>query len=1631
MIFALGLKQRWVALKLVMATGLIALNAFAAPVITQQPTNQSVVMGETGSFSIVAQGEGTLAYQWQWLDPYNPAWADLELDNFRYEGVRTATLQLVSTVHIIGGTQFRCVVTNATGSTTSQAAAVSYTYPPPIIGPLPETQTKLTGSSLLLYPGVSSYGYYPTYQWQKNEQDIPGATDFFYEITSLQLGDAGRYRLVATNAIGSTFSNSSVVNVLVPAPVVSAEGGYGFSVFLRDDGSAWGVGYGPAYGQPTAAASGATYAMGEVAKVAAGYAHTLFLKRDGSLWYAGTILGSVNGQSYSAPIQIATGVVDIAAGLATSFFIKADATLWAFGRNTSGELGDGTLEHRMSPVQVASNVRQVAAGSFRSFYVKMDGTLWSVGLNQSGALGDGTYQDRRLAVQVASSVRSVHTDANTDMVAFLKTDATLWGMGALGLLLPNINNDSVPQPVELATQVSDVAVGSSHILYIKMDDTLWSRGGNWQGQLGDGSFIDRRGSVQIASGVKAVGAGANYSLFVTPEGMLWGMGNVDLSSSVRGDGATPFLIASTPLDPPAIPTDVSATGGSDFRGILVSWTAVTGAVGYEIWRNTTADLANASKVATVGLAPSYRDDTVSGAASYYYWVKATNSGGSSGYSEVVSGVPSALQAPSILQHPQNRATPIGQGVVFSVIADGVPAPTYRWQRLPTGTSTWLEIDTTQPLTYGYANTAELEVYIFSTLLSHQGDQFRCIVTNAVGSVISNSATLTIAKAAMTRVSAGRYHSLQLDAESKLFASGANTHGQLGIGMNTNSSVSRRVSIPDRPIAAVAAGAQHSLILTTDHELWVAGYNATGQLGDGTLLAKSTPFQVATEVVAIAAGVTHSAYVKTDGTLWTTGGNDSGQLGNGTTTDRSLPVQVAPDVIDVSVGVAQTYFVKFDGTLWGMGDLNGSGLPVSTPVQIASNVKSVSAGAYHAIFIKHDGTLWGVGLNNHGQLGNSTTTDAVAPVQIASGVKSASAGYFYNAYIKNDKTLWLVGRNTFGQLGDGTTTSRHVPFQLAADVRSVSASEGYTLFAKNDGTLWATGIDAQGQFGNAETATVNIPISISFGFTVAPVAPVGLAATSISAGRVRLTWQPAGNAVHYEVWRNATNDSTTATQIASGVTWAIYEDIGSGLEAAYYWIKAVNSGGTSAFSASVSPGAGLSPPVITTELQSQTVNVGTSVSFFVNATGLAPLSYQWIKGTETISGATSATYTLPSVVVTDAGDYRVVVSNSAGSATSAVATLTVNKLTQSIAFGALADRDYTLVPIALSATASSGLSVAFSVVSGPGTINGNELTLTGTGTLTVRAAQSGNATYAAASVVNRSFVISKATATVTLGGLNVTYDGSSKAASVTTNPANLSHDILYNGAQATPTNAGSYAVAATINDANYSGSASGTLVIAKATQTIEFAGPANQVFSVTPITLSATASSGLPVSLTVVSGPASVSGTTLTLTGFGTVTLRATQTGDANHEAATPVDQSFVVSSNYEVWRQGVFTAEELLNAAISGPNADPDHDGFANLVEYALGLEPKIPSTQNLPVVAFLQGEWTYTYSYSSDRADVLFLVEACTDLSAWTSVGVGGGSLIGSENGRDTVRVIYLGGSTNAVFFRLKVLLEPVTREP
>ncbi len=205
---------------------------------------------------------------------------------------------------------------------------------------------------------------------------------------------------------------------------------------------------------------------------------------------------------------------------------------------------------------------------------------------------------------------------------------------------------------------------------------------------------------------------------------------------------------------------------------------------------------------------------------------------------------------------------------------------------------------------------------------------------------------------------------------------------------------------------------------------------------------------------------------------------------------------------------------------------------------------------------------------------------------------------------------------------------------------------------------------------------------------------------------------------------------------------------------------------------------------------------------------------------------------------------------------AAATLALSNLTQ-IYNGSPKSATVTTTPSGL-----SGVSVTY---------DGSATAPTNAGSYAVVASLT-NQDYVASDATG-TLTINKAAATVVLNGLTQTYDGTPRVVTATTTPAGLTVEITYDGSATAPTNAGSYAIAATVNDPNYEGSTTGTLVVNKADQTIAFAALADKTFGDPDFSVSATATSGLGVSFAA-SGKCTVSVTNVHLTGAGSCSITA-------------------------------------------------------------------------------------------------------------------------------------------------------------
>jgi rubredoxin len=300
-----------------------------------------------------------------------------------------------------------------------------------------------------------------------------------------------------------------------------------------------------------------------------------------------------------------------------------------------------------------------------------------------------------------------------------------------------------------------------------------------------------------------------------------------------------------------------------------------------------------------------------------------------------------------------------------------------------------------------------------------------------------------------QIACGYAHNTAIKTDGTLWSWGYNGWGQLGDSTLGNKSSPVQTIAGGTNWKQVAGGWNHTAAIKTDGTLWLWGIGNNGALAEASRTNKSSPIQTitgGTNWKQVACGYNFNAAIKTDGTLWTWGYNNVGQLGDSTVVSKSSPVQTIAGGTNwkqVACGFYHTSAIKTDGTLWSWGDNALGALGDSTtvtktsPVQTiagGTNWKQVSISSQATAAIKTDGTLWSWGYNANGALGDSTTVTKSSPVQtIAGGTnwKQVAGGEYHVAAIKTDGTLWVWGDNSFGALGDSTAVSKSSPVQTIA------------------------------------------------------------------------------------------------------------------------------------------------------------------------------------------------------------------------------------------------------------------------------------------------------------------------------------------------------------------------------------------------------------------------------------------------------------------------------------------------------------------------------------------------------------------------------------------------------------------------
>lgn len=649
-------------------------------------------------------------------------------------------------------------------------------------------------------------------------------------------------------------------------------------------------------------------------------------------------------------------------------------------------------------------------------------------------------------------------------------------------------------------------------------------------------------------------------------------------------------------------------------------------------------------------------------------------------------------APVFTTQPTDASSPVGQSTPFTVAMSTSTSFGYffyQWQIQPAGSGSWSDLSNGGA--YSATTTASFRVV---ASLAMNGDKFRCVVTNTAGTSTSNIVTLTTGsipsittQPSSSTVSAGQTASLSVAATGT--APLAYQWSRYGVAVS--GATGATLTIPD----AQAANAGAYTVRITN-----AFGAANSNVGSLVVNPAAPTISVQPVSAAVTAGQTVTLSVTASGTSplsyqWRKGGSsiggatastlsfnsiavsDTGSydvvvsngVGSATSSAATLTVSAAtvaptittpPGSIVATVGAPVTFTAAANGSpaptfQW---QKNGVNVPGATSSSLSFTSVAVSdAGSYTVIATNSAGSATSVAATL------TVNVPAIAPSITAQPVSSTvTAGNSASFSVSASGTAPLTYQwSKDGSVLTGATSSTYTlgSAQLA-DAGSYTVVVGNTAgsVASNAATLSVTAAPVAPSIStHPQSTTVTTGNSVQFSVVAAGTAPLSY------------QWKKNGTAL-------------------SGATAAVFTLNSAALsDAADYTVVITNLAGSATSSvATLTVTAAPTPPAISTQPQSATVTAGNTVTFTVVSIGSAPLSYQWSKNGSPISGATSASLSLSNVQIGAAADYTVVVTNSAGSATSNPATLVVN--------AALIAPSIDTAP--QSATVSAGSPAAFTV-----------------------------------------------------------------------------------------------------------------------------------------------------------------------------------------------------------------------------------------------------------------------------------------------------------------------------------------------
>jgi alpha-tubulin suppressor-like RCC1 family protein len=444
--------------------------SYGPPIFHQHPVSQLGYSGGQCQLTATASGEWPISYQW-WHEG-------------RPLGGATQATLILSGLAAADAGSYWVGASNSLGTALSSNALVAVEDAAPII--LVQTRSSVVEPGGTARFVVRTTGSLPqTFQWQAEQNDLPGETNDSLTLSGVRLHQAGWYRVIVSNAFGVTSSSNMLLEV--------------------KQSLAWSV---VAWGDNGAGQTNVPGWLTDAVAVSGGQNHSLALRNNGQVVAWGAMVEVPPGL---------TNVIAVGAGVSHNLALAANGEVVAWGDNGWGQLD--------RPAGLAG-VTAVAAGGWHNLALKADGTVAAWGANNAGQ----ATSPPGLSNVVAVAAGGWHS------LALLQSGAVLaWGQNDFGQAV-------VPAGLKNA---AGIACGVSHNLAIRGDGTVIAWGRNDEGQCTvppdlsrvvavaaghthslalcqDGSVMiwgRYHGSLPKLDGAFAIGAGWAHSLVVTRQGI--------------------------------------------------------------------------------------------------------------------------------------------------------------------------------------------------------------------------------------------------------------------------------------------------------------------------------------------------------------------------------------------------------------------------------------------------------------------------------------------------------------------------------------------------------------------------------------------------------------------------------------------------------------------------------------------------------------------------------------------------------------------------------------------------------------------------------------------------------------------------------------------------------------------------------------------------------------------------------------------------------------------------------------------------------------------------------------------------------------------------------------------------------